>query len=181
MQQEITILFADVRGFTSLAEKMPVGELRDSLNRFFDAASKLLIQNDALVDKFIGDAVMALFNAPIPQARHREVALKTAISLQEAIADLGLPFGIGIGINTGMALTGHVGMGEVTDYTATGDAVNVASRLAGLAEKGEILAGISTCKDVLHMVPTGYSCEQVTLFLKDKELAAEAYRIRRQQ
>ncbi|MBI2858907.1 MAG: adenylate/guanylate cyclase domain-containing protein [Chloroflexi bacterium] len=180
MQQEITVLFADVRGFTSLAEKMPLHELSHSLNLFFDTASKLLIKNDALVDKFLGDAVMALFNAPIPRDKHRETALVTAIALQERVTELRLPFDIGIGINTGVALTGHVGLGEVTDYTATGDAVNVASRLADLAGGGEILAGLSTCEGRLSAIPAGYTCEEVTLHLEGKELAVEAYRIHRQ-
>lgn len=186
VEKEITVMFADVRGYTSLSEQMPLAELRRLINLFFAQATKLLIENDALIDKFLGDAVMALFNAPIPQSRHREAALKTAIALQEEIAKLKLPLAIGVGINTGMVVTGNVGHGEVTDYTAMGDPVNVASRLCGLAKKGEILAGIDTCESLMgalsdkglaQILPQGYRCERVTLQVKGKANLVSAYRI----
>lgn len=179
VEQEITVLFADIRGFTALSEKISAKDIHQLLNVFYTAASELLIGNDALVDKFMGDAVMALFNAPIPQMRHREVALRTAIALQEKVASLDLPFAIGIGLNSGTALTGNVGMGEVTDYTAIGDTVNVASRLASLAQKGEILAGLSTCNGLADWLPTKYNSERVSLQVKGKEQMVEAYRIYR--
>lgn len=177
VEQEITVLFADVRGFTSLSERTSLTLLRESLNVLFAAASELLVQNDALIDKFLGDAIMALFNAPIPQARHREAALRTAFALQEQVARLNLPFAIGIGINTGVAITGNVGGGEVTDYTAIGDTVNVASRFSGLAGKGEILAGLPTYTGQSNLLPPGYACERVSLQVKGKEQPVEAYRI----
>jgi adenylate cyclase len=179
VEQEITVMFADVRGFTSLSERMPPARLRESLNMLFAAASELLVQNDALIDKFLGDAVMALFNAPISQPRHREVALRTALALQEKVVGLQLPFAIGIGLNTGVAITGHVGGGEVTDYTAIGDPVNVASRLSGLAGEGEILAGVSLSEGQPPSLPPDYACERVSLRVKGKENPVEAYRIYR--
>ncbi|MBI4596562.1 MAG: adenylate/guanylate cyclase domain-containing protein [Candidatus Tectomicrobia bacterium] len=170
-------MFADVRGFTSLSERMSPTLLRETLNILFAAASELLIQNDALIDKFLGDAIMALFNAPIPQARHREMALQTAIALLGKIANLNLPFEIGIGLNSGPAITGNVGGGEVTDYTAIGDTVNVASRLSGLAGKSEILAGLDTYGGQSHWLPSGYECDRVSLQVKGKEQLVNAYRI----
>ncbi len=143
----------------------------------FSACSKILIQNDALVDKFLGDAIMALFNAPIPQPRHREVALRTAIAVQEELGKLRLPFPVGIGLNTGVAITGNVGGAGATDYTAIGDSVNVASRLCSLAQKGEILSGTSTFEGLSHLLPPGYTYERLSLQLKGKEEAIEAYRI----
>lgn len=179
VEQDITVMFADVRGFTSLSEHTSPAELRRSLNVLFAAASELLVQNDALVDKFLGDAIMALFNAPIPQPRHREAALRTAIALQEKMAGLSLPFAIGIGLNSGIAITGNVGGGEVTDYTAIGDTVNVASRLAGLAGKGEILTGRCTYEGQPDRLPPGYASEPVSLQVKGKEQPVEACRIYR--
>lgn len=178
VERDVTVLFADVRDFTSLSEKIPLRQLQKLLNMFFAEASELIIRNDAIVDKFIGDAIMGLFNAPIPLANHREVALRTAINLQLKVAELRLPFAIGIGLNSGIALTGNVGAGEVTDYTAMGDTVNVASRLAGLAQKGEILAGVSICEDPGIMLPGGFTCDRVSLQVKGKEQPVEAYRIR---
>ncbi|MBI4289707.1 MAG: adenylate/guanylate cyclase domain-containing protein [Chloroflexi bacterium] len=181
VEQEITVLFADVRGFAALSERTPPERLRQLLNVLFAAASEILIQNDALIDKFLGDAIMALFNAPIPQPRHREAALRAAFALQERAPSLNLPFSIGIGLNTGIALTGNVGSGEVTDYTAVGDMVNVASRLSGLAGGCEILAGLATWEGLQFPLPPGYECERVSLQVKGREQAVEAYRIRPRQ
>lgn len=169
-------MFADVRGFTSMSERMDLQQLRHSMNLMFAAASRVLVHNDALVDKFLGDAVMALFNAPIPQPRHREAGLRAAIALQEEVAGLELPFSMGIGLNTGVAMTGNVGGGEVTDYTAIGDTVNVASRLSGLAEKGEILAAVSTFEGSadLHQ---GYGRERVRLQVRGREQPVDAWRV----
>lgn len=170
-------MFADVRGFTTLSEHASPTRLRESLNVLFSAASELLVQNDALIDKFLGDAIMALFNAPIPRPKHRQVALNTALALQEKMIELNLPFSIGIGLNSGVAVTGNVGGGEMTDYTAIGDTVNVASRLSGLAGKGEIMAGVSTCEGLPPSLPSGYGCERVNLQVKGKEHFVTAYRI----
>lgn len=170
-------MFADVRNYTALAERMPLAELRHSLNVMFSAASDILVRNDALVDKFMGDAVMALFNAPIPNPKHRETAMRAAIGLLEAVKGLKLPFAIGIGLNTGVAITGNVGGGDVTDYTAMGDTVNVAARLSGLASGGEILAGVTTCEGLLDGLPRQYGHEVVRLQVKGKDEAVMAYRI----
>lgn len=177
VEKEITVLFADVRGFTSFSERTSPSQLRRLLNILYGAASELLIENDALIDKFIGDAIMALFNAPIPQPRHREIALRTAIAFQEKLVSLNLPFGIGIGLNSGMAITGNVGSGEVTDYTAIGDTVNIASRLSGLAQQGEIVAGESTFGGWADLLPSKYSYARESLQLKGKEQPVTAYRI----
>lgn len=172
-------MFADVRNFTAIAERTPVAELRRSLNVFFGTASDILVRNDALVDKFIGDAVMALFNAPIPQPNHKKVAMRTAVELLDGIERLGLPYRVGVGLNTGKAITGNVGAGEVTDYTAIGNTVNVASRLSSMAGGGEILAGDSTCEDFVAEVAAGWICERVSLEVKGKERPLVACRVHR--
>lgn len=140
----MTVLFADVRGYTGLAERTAPPALRRMLNEIFAVATRILLARDALVDKFLGDAVMAVFNAPIPQPRHREAAIDAAFALVDAVGRACSPLVMGVGVNTGMAMTGNVGGGDVLDYTAIGDAVNVASRLSGLAGPGELLAAAST-------------------------------------
>lgn len=179
MEREITTFVADIRGFTTLSERESPQRVREEINVFFAAACDLLIENDALVDKFIGDAIMAFFNAPIPLPDHRETALLTAISLQEKMETFDLPFAIGIGLNTGLALTGNVGRSAVTDYTALGDPVNIASRLSGLARGGEILAGDDTLVHPDEQVPSNYSYEHLSLRVKGKERVVNAYRIYR--
>ncbi len=138
------MLFADVRGYTGVSETTALPALRRLLNELFGIATGILVTRDALVDKFMGDAVMAVFNAPIPQPRHREAAIDSGVALVQAVERARSPLVIGVGINTGMAMTGNVGGGDVLDYTAIGDAVNVASRLSGLAGPGELLAAAST-------------------------------------
>lgn len=171
------MLFADVRGFTAISERMPLPALRRFLNELFSAASEILIAREALVDKFLGDAIMALFNAPIPSSRHREAALDAGLALLEAVERLRLPFAIGIGVNAGTAMTGNVGGGEVTDYTAIGDTVNVASRLSGLAGPGEILAAASVWERAADR-PTARA-DRVELQVKGRAEPVRAYRLGR--
>ncbi len=162
-----------------MSERESPQRVREEVNVFFAAACDLLIGNNALVDKFIGDAVMAFFNAPIPLPDHRQLALQTAINLLEKMETLDLPFAIGIGLNTGSALTGNVGGSAVTDYTALGDSVNVASRLSGLAKGGEILAGEETLVYPQEWLPANYAHEPLRLRVKGKEQSVNAYRIYR--
>lgn len=138
------MVFADVRGYTGLSERMPLPALRRMLNDLYAAATAAVLGRDGLVDKFVGDAVMALFNAPIPQPGHREAAIGAAVALLDAVRRSPSPLELGVGVNTGVAMTGNVGGGDVLDYTAIGDAVNVASRLSGLAGAGEMLVAAST-------------------------------------
>ncbi|MCL5011778.1 MAG: adenylate/guanylate cyclase domain-containing protein [Candidatus Marsarchaeota archaeon] len=145
-RQEITILFSDVRGFTSLSEKTPPEKVVKMLNEYFNIATRIIQKHDGTVDKFIGDAVMAIFNAPIKSESHADNAVQTAIEMQKEFKKKNLS--VGIGINTGDAVIGNIGSSKVMDYTAIGDAVNTASRIQGLAKAGEIAITDSTFKKI---------------------------------
>jgi adenylate cyclase len=137
---DLSFLFADVRGSTSIAEKMAPADFAALMSRFFKSGSEVLIDSDALVDKFVGDEIIGLF-IPAIVADHPTAALEAGRRLLEATGYGGsapwLP--IGIGVHSGKAYVGSVGEGLVADFTAMGDAVNVTARLAAQASAGELL------------------------------------------
>ncbi|MFN2457967.1 MAG: adenylate/guanylate cyclase domain-containing protein [Chitinophagaceae bacterium] len=140
-----TILFADLRGYTSLSEKMEASKLNELLHGFYDQCSAAVWQKDGIINKFIGDAVLAIFNFPLTRKEHVLNAVNAAIQLQKNCKNLkeamGLSneaVGVGIGIHTGESFMGEVGT-SYKDFTAIGPVVNLASRLQGAAEAGEIL------------------------------------------
>lgn len=134
----VTVFFMDIRGFTKLSEKLPAEEVVKILNKYFDIATKVLFKHDGTVDKFIGDAVMALFNAPTKVKDHEIKAVKAAIEIQKMIKEWG-KIEVGIGIHTGEAVVGNIGSKHKMDYTAIGDVVNTASRLEGQTKGGEVI------------------------------------------
>jgi len=139
---EVTLLFADVRGSTSVAETMSPLEFSALMNRFYGAATRVLIQTDAVIDKLVGDEVIGLYLPFIkegPARRAIEAAQELLVATGHADAT-GPWLPVGIGVHTGVAFVGIVGSAEtVTDFTALGDAVNVTARLASNAAGGEIL------------------------------------------
>ncbi|RWB35686.1 adenylate/guanylate cyclase domain-containing protein [Mesorhizobium sp.] len=138
---DLSLLFADVRGSTSMAERMMPAEFASLMNRFFKSGSDILIGCDALIDKFVGDELIGLF-LPAIVADHPAAAVEAGRRLLSATGH-GEPGGpwlpIGIGVHSGTAYVGSVGDGLVADFTAMGDAVNVAARLASQAGPGELL------------------------------------------
>jgi adenylate cyclase len=139
---EASFLFADVRGSTTLAEGMSPTEFRRQLNRFYDTASRILVEHDAIVDKFVGDEVIGLFIPALAHDAHAERAIAASQALLRATghAEPGGPWiPIGIGVHTGIAYIGSVGEPPVTDLTALGDVVNTTARLASAAAAGEVL------------------------------------------
>jgi adenylate cyclase len=135
VEMEIGVLFADVRGFTSLAEGMAPDEVAEVLNRFYSAATDVL-GRDAVIDKLVGDEVMALYLPPLLGEAWEDVMLRDAGDL---LAVLGSWLRVGVGLDVGRAFVGNVGSGEVKDFTALGDVVNTASRLQAAAGAGQIV------------------------------------------
>ncbi len=139
----ITLLFSDIRGFTTLSESRRPEEIVEILNRYFSRQVEVIFRHGGTVDKFIGDAIMAFWGAPVDDPRHAQNAVKAALEMSRAVDDfrrelggeLGKEFDIGIGVHTGPAVVGFIGSENKLDYTAIGDSVNLASRIEG-ATKG---------------------------------------------
>ncbi len=139
-KKNITIFFSDIRGFTPIAEKLKPEDLIHLLNEYLSEMTSIILKNQGLVDKYMGDAIMALWGAPIDLKNHAEIACLSSLQMLEKLKELqdkwkkqGIPyFDIGIGINTGEAIIGNMGSYDRFDYTAMGDNVNLASRLEGL-------------------------------------------------
>lgn len=139
---EISMLFADIRGSTSLAETMPPGEYRALLDRFYNVSADVVFANDGLLDKFVGDELVATFVPLMTGEQHAMRAVEAASALMKATGhgSAGGPWvPLGAGVHTGRVWMGAVGDGAAANMTALGDSVNVTARLAALAEAGEIL------------------------------------------
>jgi adenylate cyclase len=147
VRRHVVVLFCDIRGFTQLAEQMPPDTLAALLSEYFSELADVVFEHGGTLDKFIGDAVLALWGAPEPQADAADRALAAARGMRAAVAALdqrwraeGRPeIEVGIGINAGEAFTGVIGSPRRLEYTAVGDVVNVAARLCDVAGPGEIL------------------------------------------
>jgi len=135
LEVDIAVVFADVRGSTTLGEELGPTAFADRLNRFYAVATDVLVRHDAIIDKLIGDEVMALFIKGFAGEAYRERGAEAAIALAQA--DIGLP--IGVAVNAGVAFVGNVGTGYVVDFTALGDAVNTGARLQSEAAPGEVV------------------------------------------
>ena len=136
--QEITILFSDIRGFTTLSESRPPEEIVRLLNRYFDLEVASVFKYQGTLDKFIGDAIMAFWGAPVPRPNHAALAVRAALDMEQQLlifkaelGELGDAFDIGIGVHTGQAVVGFLGASQRLDYTAIGDTVNLGSRIEG--------------------------------------------------
>jgi adenylate cyclase len=180
---EVTVLFSDIRGFSTIAERLEARAVASVVGRHLSAMAEVVTAHGGTIDKFQGDAVMAVFGAPEPLLDHAERALRCAIAMQDRQAELNasgwdvvdLPeMGVGIGVNTGRVIAGTVGGGGRLEYTVVGDAVNVASRLQGEAEGGEIVATASTVA-----AADGVDCEPIGLRqVKGREEPVEVFRVK---
>ena len=141
-----TYLFTDVRGFTALSEKLEPEQVTEIMNKALTIQANAVQRNGGMVDKYIGDAMMAIFNAPMDLMHHEEVAVKTGLQIRDEIKAAKLGIEIGIGINSGPAVVGNMGSDSRFDYSAIGDAVNTAARLESATKdrKVDILIGKST-------------------------------------
>ena len=144
---DIACLFVDIRGFTPMSELMTPPEVVQILNRYLDLTSRCIMQNGGTLDKFVGDATMAIFNAPLPQDDYIYQAVKTAMDMvegskalsEELLEQYGRTVSFGIGVHCGQAVVGNIGAEIRMDYTAIGDTVNTAARLESNAPGGQIL------------------------------------------
>ena len=179
-RQEITILFADIRGFTKFSEPLPPEELVDVLNEYLSVAADAILQQEGMLDKFMGDAVMGVFNAPLLQTDHALRAARAALAMQTAVAELhtrlpkALRLQYGIGIHTGDAVIGNVGTQQQMNFTAIGDAVNVAKRLQENAKGGQIILSKST----YHQIRVHAQTRKLSaLRVKGRAASVDAWRL----
>jgi adenylate cyclase len=145
---ECSLVFADVRDSTPLAESLRPAEFRRRMDRFYAAAFDALVARDAFVDKFVGDEVIGIFVPALTDGPHARQALGAAVDVLRATGHAdGQPWlPVGVGVNTGVAYVGAVGTDEHVEFTALGDPVNVAARLASEARTGEVLATVETVR-----------------------------------
>jgi adenylate cyclase len=174
---DCSFLFADVRGSTTMAERMSASEFRSLLDRFYALATTLVIDHDGSIDKFVGDELVAMYFPLLSGVWHTERAVSTARALLEATGH-GTPDGpwlpLGAGVHTGPAWVGAVGNGPRTDLTALGDTVNTTARLASVAGAGEILVS-ATAAAAAELDP---GLERRSLELKGKANPTEAFVVR---
>ena len=169
-----TFLFTDVRGFTSLSEKLEPEQVTEIMNKALTIQSDAVKKYGGMVDKYIGDAMMAIFNAPLDLDMHEDRAILTAIEIKKKMRDAGLGIDIGIGINSGVAVIGNMGSETRFDFTALGDAVNLAARME------------SSCKEVGEDIVIAQGTAEQTdikldrlddIYVKGKEKPIQIYTI----
>lgn len=161
VNQKVTVLFADIRGFTALAEREKPDKIVALLNRYFSAMSEVIFEHGGTLDKYIGDGLMAIFGAPTATKEDALNAVKAAVRMQKRLAKLNeelraegfSEISIGIGLHTGEALIGYIGSDKRSEYTAIGDTVNLAARLESNAEGGKILMSEATAQASGNLIP----------------------------
>jgi class 3 adenylate cyclase/CheY-like chemotaxis protein len=179
---EVTVLFSDIRGFSAMAERLATNEIAEIVGRHLSAMAEIVVEHLGMIDKFQGDAVMAVFGAPDPIDDHAERALRCAIAMQRRQAELNAEgwgpdavdgLHIGVGVNTGQVVAGAIGGGGRLEYTVIGDAVNVAQRLQSEAEGGEIVASSTTIASAPGISSEPIGSRQV----KGREEPVEVFRV----
>ncbi|HET9015314.1 MAG TPA: adenylate/guanylate cyclase domain-containing protein [Thermomicrobiaceae bacterium] len=177
---DVTVLFADVRGFTGFSESHRPEEVVALLNSYLELATSEIFKQLGMLDKFLGDGVMAIFGAPLTLPDHELAAVRAALSMRERIAELrretGTRAGFGIGLNSGSAIVGNIGTPQVMSYTAIGDVVNVTARLQAEARAGEILISESTLERIRGTVEVE---ELGPLYVKGRAAPIATYKLLR--
>ncbi|HEU5303660.1 MAG TPA: adenylate/guanylate cyclase domain-containing protein [Gemmatimonadales bacterium] len=182
-RRPITILFSDIRGFTSIAESMGPDAIASLLTDYFSEMVEIVFEHGGTLDKFVGDAIMALWGAPIAHADDPDRALRAAVAMQHGIRRLnqewvrnGRPeIGVGIGINYGDVFAGNIGSHRRLEYTVIGDAVNVANRLCAEAGPGEILVSEAFCRVVKEPAEYEYLHEMA---LRGRTRTVQVFRVK---
>ena len=184
----VSVLFSDIRNFTTISEKLDAHEVVEMLNAYFSRTTEPILVEGGMVNKFIGDAVMAIFGSPVRHPDHARRALRAALQMAKEAEDFkqwmrerfpgrGLPeFGIGIGVHSGDAVIGDIGSVKRTEFTAIGDTVNAASRLEGITKEMQcvLVASKATVDDAGEGVITG---KQETVKVKGKDEPIEVFEI----
>ncbi|HYJ61195.1 MAG TPA: adenylate/guanylate cyclase domain-containing protein [Actinomycetota bacterium] len=183
VELEVTVLFSDIRGFSTLSERLGARVVADLIGRHLGAMAEVVTAHGGTIDKFQGDAVMAIFGAPMPRDDHAACAVACALAMQDRQDDLnrqgwGLDgvdvLEVGIGLNTGTVIAGTIGGGGRLEYTVIGDAVNIAQRLQSEAAGGEVVAAATT------VAAAGIEAEPIGLRpVKGREEPVEVFRLRR--
>ncbi len=161
--RDVTIMFCDIRKFTTLSENMPSQNVVKLLNAYFTGLEKCISDNNGVINKYIGDAVMAIFGAPIPTANHQLDAFKAAVAMRKALVEMNVKFlragypelHFGIGLHSGTVLAGTIGARSRMEYTVIGDTVNTASRIEDLCKvyKKDLLVSESCARGILAAAP----------------------------
>ena len=180
--QVITVLFADIRGFTSFAEKKNPEQVVGLLNHYFSAMSEIIFAHGGTLDKYIGDGLMALFGAPTATPDDARNAVNAAVAMQKRFATLNpelvaagfSEIAVGIGLHTGEATVGYIGSEQRSEYTAIGDTVNLASRLESNTKGGQILISEATAKAAGAIFPL---LKREPLVVKNRTQPVELYEI----
>jgi len=178
--RELTFLFCDIRGFTPISEKYksdPQG-LTKLINSFLTPMTDIILKSGGTIDKYMGDCIMAFWNAPLDCPNHEKKAILVAKDMREKMKKLNLGFNIGIGINSGKAVVGNMGSEQRFDYSVLGDAVNLASRLEGQSKEFDttIVVGEDTYKKVEELHDRMYNLGSVTV--KGKSNKVKIYSIK---
>lgn len=174
VRQVVSVLHSDVRGYTTVSEALPPEEVHALLMRFHGAAVAALRREGATIDRYIGDAILALWNAPTPDPDHARMALRGALAMRDATIEAGDEMRYGIGVHTGDAVVGNLGSEQYMHYTAIGDTVNIAARLQGGAAGGEVVCSAATYRaagEGIRATPLG------ELAVKGRKGTVEAYRV----
>jgi adenylate cyclase len=178
-QREVSVLFADLSDFTTIAESWQPVEVVSMLNCAFEHLTRAIFQFDGTLDKFLGDGLLAVFGAPVPQGDHADRAVSAAILMRQLLEECkltgpqGEPLSMRIGVNSGAVVAGDIGSPVRKDYTVVGDVVNVASRLqSSVARPGQVVIGQTTYELCKH----GFECEPLPeIRLKGKQQTVRPY------
>jgi adenylate cyclase len=186
-EREVSVLFADIVGFTRMAERLNPAEVSKLLNHYFGEMTTTVFDHEGTLDKFIGDAMMVIFGAPITQKDHAKRAVQTALAMKEKIdelnevGELGLDVEVDvrIGINSGTVIAGDIGSPQRMEYTVIGDTVNAASRLEeDVAEPGEIVIGEATWKSIKKL--KGINFEEIgSIGIRGRECDMRCFKVKR--
>jgi adenylate cyclase len=176
---EVAVLFSDISGFTAMSSSMAPREVVSILNRYFPVMAEIVFRHEGTLEKYIGDALMAIWGAPTPREDDADRCLRAAIEMRRAVEllnmDLAQPLEIHVGLNAGPVAFGNIGSADYQQFAAIGDATNVASRVCGLAANGDILIS----EALRERLRGSYDLETLApAIVKGKDKPLQTYRVR---